>query len=603
MAGISVILSDGGLLSKKSKLNKILDSLNYLNEFSSHVCFYEDKTFIGWNKYDEYPIYEISNKKYLIMIEGKIYNKTFSAITKELNLIIIGIENREYKFLEKWLKETDGDFILYLYDKFDNELYIINDILGRIPIYYTSSSNTIIVSRHLKFISDFLEDFQFDNISFAEILLMGFMIGQRTLINNVNQLEPASLIFTKKGKVNCVKLHNYNFDIKLHKDKSFSENIKNISELFSISVINRFQNSEKNILTLSGGLDSRVVAACLFNNNIEYTSVTMKYSTGHEAKDLVIAKALSELFQVEWKSIDMFPPKGHELLELLLIKEGMNSLSTSGIIELYRKIRDNFGNKINFITGDNGDKLIFTLDQPLKKFYNLEELISYTIQDRAITSLLDIKQFLDFEVDDVYEDFYKMFNSYPEVNLSQKFMHFRVLEKPFKYAFQGEDRHRNYLWNISPFWSFPFYNYLMNCPDEMKKKHRTFRAWIQSYSKRAVELEYTNFRSPITSTKGKIFMSLVYNIYPNIPLSFKHLLKTSFFSGNPKMEGDSYLIKCISNQRNKKPVSNYFTIPDNEILLNKRKTILYTLLTLTSAVELFKGKSLTLSEFSNNIFD
>ena len=602
MAGVSIVLSEGGLLTQKSKLDKTLNSLNYIKNFNSTVCLHEDNIFIGWNKYDEYPIQEIFCDYFIILLEGKIYNKTNSIISTELSKIIKSVEDKNYKYLQNWLQETDGDFLLYIYNKLDGELFILNDILGRIPVYYINSTKGIIISRHLKFITDLLENFKFDDISFAEILLMGFMIGQRTLIKNVNQLAPASLLQTKKRKIDEIKLYNYNFDLKLHGRKSFSENINNISELFSESVNNRFKNSEKNILTLSGGLDSRAVAACLYYNNINFTAVTMKYSSGHEAKDLVIAEKLSRLFNSNWKSIDVSLPKGNDLIELLFLKEGMNSLSTSAILGFYRKVSGEFGNKINFITGDNGDKLIFTIDQPIKKLNSIEELIHYTIKDRAVSSLEEIKNILNFNKDDLYEDLNNVFNSYPEADLSQKFIHFRVLEKPFKYAFQGEDRHRNYFWNISPFWSFPFYNYLMNCSDKIKKKHKTFSAWLQKYSPQAVELEYTNFRSPINSIQGKLFMSFVYSVYPKIPHNFKNLLKTSFFPGNPKIDIDSHLIQCILNQKNQITVSEKLNIPKLDTLSKQRKGSLYTILTLSSAIEFFKDETLTLSEFSNDIF-
>ncbi len=216
--------------------------------------------------------------------------------------------------------------------------------------------------------------------------------------------------------------------------------------------------------------------------------------------------------------------------------------------------------------------------------------------------LLELKNLLEFDEQRLYEDFYEMFKSYPENILAQKFIHFRVFEKPFKYAFQGEDRHRNYFWNVSPFWSFPFFNYIMNCPDEIKKKHKAFKHWIQSYSKGAAELEYPNFRSPITSVQGKLFMAFVYHVYPKIPLHVKHLLKFSFFPGNPLSNIDSSMVQCLSKQRNKKSVSEYLHLPADKDLANLRQSVLYTILTLSSAIELYNGEPLTLNEFLNNDF-
>ncbi len=292
MAGISVVISDGRLPFEPEQLKNLLDSLNYLDDFRSQIRIEENNLFLGWNNYEGYPITEISNKNYLIFLEGKVYNKTISKITKEVEKISEVIESKNNGLLIDWLKETDGDFILYLYSKFNKNFYIINDIFGRIPIYYSNSKGRIIISRHLKFISSLLSGYKFDRIALVQYLLMGFILGRKTLIENINQIEPASLFSAVNGKLNITKLYNFNFENKIHREKSFKENIENISFLYSQSVIYRFKDSEKNILSLSGGLDSRAVAACLFHNGIEYTAVGMRYVSGHEAEDLKNCKEI-----------------------------------------------------------------------------------------------------------------------------------------------------------------------------------------------------------------------------------------------------------------------------------------------------------------------
>ncbi len=373
MAGISLILADGGIQGKRFELEKSLDALNYLQDFKSNICLANESVFIGWNKYEEYPIHIISNEKYLILLEGKIYNKTLEVFEKETDNLIEAFESENYLYPADWIKAADGDFIIYIYNKLDRELFILNDIFGRLPLYYSISDSGICISRHLKFITDFLKSFEYDVTAFAEFLLMGFVLGERTLINSIKQVQPATLVSVKGGTLKKIKLHNFNFDIKSNQNKNFSENIRSISELFSESARNRLKGSEKNILSLSGGLDSRAVAACLYHNKIEFTSVGMNYSTGFENVDLSIAKKLSDMFNVKWEALDVMKPKGRDLRELLSIKEGMNSLSTATMLGFYNSIKEKFGSNINYITGDNGDKLIFTLNQPLKKLESVDE--------------------------------------------------------------------------------------------------------------------------------------------------------------------------------------------------------------------------------------
>ena len=77
---------------------------------------------------------------------------------------------------------------------------------------------------------------------------MGFVLGRKTLIKNVSQIEPASILSIVNGELKITKLYNFNFDEKIYREKSFEKNIENISFLYSQSVINLFKDSEKNIL-------------------------------------------------------------------------------------------------------------------------------------------------------------------------------------------------------------------------------------------------------------------------------------------------------------------------------------------------------------------
>jgi hypothetical protein len=64
MPGLSIITNSSGLLNQSSKISETLNSLNYLDNYSSNVFLLEDKFFIGWNKYNEYPIKVLETNNY-----------------------------------------------------------------------------------------------------------------------------------------------------------------------------------------------------------------------------------------------------------------------------------------------------------------------------------------------------------------------------------------------------------------------------------------------------------------------------------------------------------------------------------------------------------
>ena len=144
----------------------------------------------------------------------------------------------------------------------------------------------------------------------------------------------------------------------------------------------------------------------------------------------------------------------------------------------------------------------------------------------------------------------------------------------------------------------------MNCSDESKIRHKTYRALLQSYSPEVTDLVYTNIKSSITSVKGKLFLFLIYHIYPRIPVLIKKNLKTMFFEGNPLTSEDSTIFKCIKDLfSNSGIIKEYFDVKNISDLQQYRKLAIYNIFTMLSIIEeLGEGKS-TLSKHLNEDFN
>lgn len=604
MPGISFIYNKNGLPKKTDEFNAIINKLNLLDHHSGQIIKSEQNLFMGWNGYKEYPIRKINHEQYSIVIEGKIYNKDNRKIESEIFEITHWISQNNYKSkISEWLINTDGDFIIYIINNNNDSIFILNDIFGRLPLYYNVSESGITVSRYLRFIKLINNELKFNKIGISQFLLLGYMLGKHTILDNVFHLRPGSLIKIESSKVSVEVIHEFNFEVKKYRYRSFKENINNLSNLFTEASLNRLKSVDKNILAVSGGLDSRAIAACLSKNKSSFISVTMKFETGYTQGEGIVAEQMASILNLNWKFLEVTPPTGEDIYQLLSIKEGMNSLFMAGIIPFYKKIQNSFGNNINYFTGDNGDKLIFSIDRPVTNFKNIDDLVKYIISEHAIITIDQVVALTNINKNELYDEIKEVVLSFPESDLKQKYMHFRIIEKPFKYAYQGEDRHRNYFWNVSPFWSIEFFNYIMNCSDESKIRHKTFRKLLQSYSPEATDLVYTNIKSSITSVKGKLFLFLVYHFYPRIPVFIKKKLKTMFFEGNPVLVEDSAIFKCLNDLLNSsESFKKYFEIKEINDLKKYRKLAVYNIFTMLSVIEeIEEGKS-TLKKYFNEVF-
>ena len=581
--------------------NELLNSLNYLPYYKSRILIENKNCFAGFNGYDSYPVEKMKLRGYDVFIEGKIYNKTGNEIRDQLDKLLA--ENHPdyfYARLSKWILESDGEFIVYLVS--NDSVLIFNDVFGRLPLYYYQDENKLIVSRFLNFIVKCIESRKMDPMAISMFLLLGYMLGERTLFENIKQLRPCTLLKYSFGKSELVPLYSFNFEHKDNLNKTAPERLSELKELFSLSCKNRFRNNDENIVTLSGGLDSRLVASAIYDNKIPFKAATMVYTNGYAPEEIGIAEKLCNIYKIKLDKIRVVPPIGSQVLELLKLKEGMNSLATAPIIAFYYELMGTYKKDFTYITGDNGDKIIFTLDRPPMKFKTIDELISFVINENSIMPIESVSKITGVTYEAIFEEIKTIIQDFPEKDLFQKYVHLRSIEKPFKYAFQGEDRHRSYFWNSSPFWSYGFINYIMNCPDLSKKKHKIFAGLLNSYSKEAADLVYTNFHSSVNSIKGKIFMNLVYNIYPLISSQGKKILKNNFFKGNPKVNENFLLYQIITKQKEEASEISSYLKTDQLMELGLNKVPVYNLFTITSSIEYLLNNKSTIQKYSMDEF-
>lgn len=81
-----------------------------------------------------------------------------------------------------------------------------------------------------------IEDIQFDSIALAEFMLMGYILGERTLVKNINQVEPVSLLSITNG---IVKKQDYIILILM---------LRNMKRKVSIIILKTYWNYLVNLL-------------------------------------------------------------------------------------------------------------------------------------------------------------------------------------------------------------------------------------------------------------------------------------------------------------------------------------------------------------------
>ena len=599
MPGLSFISDTAGRLAeKRSAISKALDTILH-DEYYDKTLLLDDSCYVlALSYYEGYPLSYFENSRFYICFEGKIYGKTLDLIHDEL----INLANSAAQYecrgghrIAEWLLNSDGDFVVFILDKQCRSITIINDVLGRLPLYCYSTDTQCVISREFSFIASLKEEKNFDKMGIAQNLLFGYSLGSRTLLADVCRVAPSTMIQINIARptITITNLHRFNFDLKPYSGRTISQNSSELEQAFIQACTNRAAMSKKNVVALSGGFDSRAVAACLHQQHIPFSAVTCRPYDGRADLDCSIVQELTDVFALDWNASSLKPPLGRDILHLLRLKNGMNNLGMSFILAFFSEVRQTYGLDIQYWTGDGGDKLLPDISSE-KSLKNANDLVHYVISNNHEFSLENVVALTGVTKQDIIDEMQQIFLQYPERILEQKYTHFLLYERAFKRLFEGEDRNRCYFWSISPFYAIEFFRYAMGCPDTQKAKYVLYRHFLTRLSRLAAEIKSTHWGMPITSQRYQIWLLVRAMVINRIPRSLRKALKRT-----PAYPGLGRYREVINTQhKHCHSIKQHFSSPSLQAILQKcNRTQIEFLLTVTSFMENIEYGRSTLEQY------
>ncbi len=509
MPGISFIGDlTGDLSGDDSAILSASDSLVHDERYERQVLLKDNFRYLGYTAYREYPIESIDVGNGVIYLEGRLYGGDHAVNERKLNALadsVFNIGDRSEERIVEWLLNTDGDFVVILFHKKTGDVTIINDALGRLPLYCYRTNDKLILSRELRFVAKLMDRVRFDQMAIAQHLLIGYPLGKKTLLENVDRLAPATRIRVsiERAQIRVDNLHCFNFELKANDESSPEDTASELVALFSEACEARSVPGVQNVISLSGGFDSRSVAACFHKRRIPFRTATFLDHLGIFTSDARIAGQLANSFNVEWELFRLSAPNRHDVLKLLRMKNGLHPLEMAFILPYLERIRNGFGSKVLFITGDGGDKVLPDL-QPPGRLAGLESLVDHLMFQNRKLPLDTVIALTGIPRADIIGELRHHVSAYPEETWGQKYVHFMITERAYKWLFEGEDRNRCYFWSTTPFYGIRFFKYAMRCPDERKSYYGLYREFLRALSPAAAAIEHAGMAAPIASDKFRL---------------------------------------------------------------------------------------------------
>ena len=346
--------------------------------------FFENEISLGHNRLAIIDPNERSKQPFIyknlvLSFNGEIYN--FLELKEEL-------KTKGYKFSTKSdtevliklfhcyelesFKKISGIFSISIWDKFKKALYLIRDIVGVKPLYYSYKNGNLFFSTLIKPLLEINEK-QLNIEAVNYYSNFGYNDLTETFFKNILKLEPGELIIFKNKSFKKEKFLKYNFKKNLSKNDVKEKIIK---------TINKQTISDVPIaLSLSGGIDSNIILSTITKNlrtyNISFTYNNVKSSDSIHAADR------AKLFNTEHQEINVSNDKFINTIEKVnnILEEPVgNQNSVTNLI-----LSENIKEKV-IMCGDGGDE-IFTGYDKYRSIYFLSILNKF----KSIIPKLKIK--------------------------------------------------------------------------------------------------------------------------------------------------------------------------------------------------------------------
>ena len=558
--------------------------------FSRRLVWQDQHSHLSCTTREHYPVFSWETADLLVHLEGRIYHPEapqLAAQVSELAHLIFTQKIDPRSHLSRWLLRTDGDFLLVLVHKADGGIIVINDVFGRLPTYIHLRDGCLILSRDLRRVTQVLGAADFDRMALAQYLLLGFPLGNRSWFAGIKSLEPGSLvrIAPTDSSLQITRLHAFNLEGEEHSNRSSTENARNLASRFREACLLRATGGGTSVVSLSGGLDSRAVAAGLRREEIPFTAATFLDSQQTNAADVQVAARVAEALGVEWQLFRPRPPQGRDLVQLLDLKSGANNLRMSFILQFFHQLMEKFGPGITYFTGDGGGDTL-GVSSPYRRVNTPQALLDYVIERYQVWPLDQVAALTRLAGQDIKEELAEHLASYPETTPARKYKHFFCLEVATKMYHEGEDRNRHFFWSVTPFYSFEFFHYALNCSDRDKQGYRLYREFLAQLHPAVGGIDYANWQAPLSSLK----FSLLYQVKnltrrrPNLIRRLRGLL-----GRYDRVGPASNILGCLRDQSLACAPLNQYLDPRSLTRVLARpqdydKNQLWTLLTLTSTL-------------------
>ena len=218
------------------------------------------------------------------LLRGRVYDPV------QVNSGVTDAVNAFDALLERPIQDWDGNYVLLRYSEHDGQLTLdVDRFASRQWLYYIHSSG-LYFSTHLAGILKCLKNPKVDRNSFRHFVFFGQIPNASSLVKRVQKIRPEHQLLCRSGQIDIIKnkgLDNLYLANKYYRNSGdlITDVAGQIGELLAESVRRRTRGLSTVGLTLSGGLDSGIVALHLKKAGVQIEAFNVAYEHGYNEFD------------------------------------------------------------------------------------------------------------------------------------------------------------------------------------------------------------------------------------------------------------------------------------------------------------------------------
>lgn len=504
---------------------------------ASKIYYKKEAVCLSGSGYPDYPLISWCENDFQILFEGMIYDRSATAIKQKVQSFCA--QQITESQLQSWLHQRDGEFVLLILNTHSQRLWLWNDIFGRLPVYLFQESGKLLIGRDIRQIRTCSGSKYFDAFGLAATLLFGYALGEKSLWKGISYLPPGAMLKAdfKANKLDISKgFEAYRFGDRL------PPNPEIWIESLSTALENRLEKLPNAALSLSGGLDSRLIAALL--KKLEFQIPAYTYMDAEGSADADVRAVAQMVKRLQWerqhKFVQLDENSFARMQQLIEIKQGLNYAGMAFLLPFLKYFA-----KQNhpMITGDGGDKLLADL-RPLISLGSYKKLLNYLLSQHGRLKLETAAKWSGNSAKVLRDYLLAHIESY-NIMSNQAYSQFLLRERGRKWLFEGEDRNREFCWSTTPFYSLPFAHEALQVSMREKAFGKLFLQLFQRLPGRLEEIENPNWQQALSNQKA------IQQLYrrQQIKVQLSHLpLLEKFFVRN---QNTKYTYKISESQLEK----------------------------------------------------